>query len=129
MPTLAEPRADLDSDLFYEAAGEGRFLIRRCTLCLEAHWYPRPACPFCSGVTRWEAASGSGTLYSYSAIGDEDAGQILAYVTLAEGPTMLTNIVAANRAELRIGQTMELTWQAAGTRRVPCFKPAGVDLC
>ena len=55
-----------ESDAFYAAAEEGKFMIRRCTACKKAHWYPRAVCPFCFGSTEWEQASGEGTIYSFS---------------------------------------------------------------
>lgn len=122
MATLPEPRVDLESQFFYGAAEEGRFLIRRCTDCGEAHWYPRARCPFCSGPTEWVAASGEGSVYSYSVMQKADApAHVLAYVTLAEGPRMLTNIVGTASADIHIGQAVTLSWEAAGTRKVPCF--------
>ncbi|MBG6120130.1 MULTISPECIES: Zn-ribbon domain-containing OB-fold protein [unclassified Sphingobium] len=122
--TMPEPRADLESDAFYAAAEEGRFLIRRCVACHEAHWHPRALCPFCFGETQWEEASGKGTLYSYTMMGKGDAPQIIAYVTLAEGPTMLTNIVGSAPDRLRIGQAVTLRWEEAGSRKLPCFTVA-----
>src|SRR3546814_11726026 len=53
-----------------------------------------------------------------------DPPYTLAYVTLAEGPTMMTNIVDADPAALAIGQPVRIVWRAAedGTP-VPCFTP------
>jgi uncharacterized OB-fold protein len=48
----------------------------------------------------------------------------LAYVTLAEGPTMMTNLVDCDFNTLRIGQPVRLVWKPSeGGPPVPCFTP------
>ncbi len=122
---LPAPPANPESAEFYAAAREGKYLLRRCTACRRPHWYPRAVCPFCFGTTAWEAASGNGVIYSFSPMRRADPPYTIAYVTLAEGPTMLTNIVDCDPDRLAIGQTVTLAWRAAadGTP-VPCFRPA-----
>ena len=46
----------------------------------------------------------------------------IAYVTLAEGPTMLTNIVDCDLDELRIGQAVAVVFKHERRR------PAGADV-
>lgn len=119
---FSAPASNPESDPFYAAAKEGKFMIRRCTGCGRAHWYPRALCPFCFGATEWEQASGKGTIYSFSPM--RRAGFTIAYVTLAEGPTMMTNLVECDMDKLAIGQAVELAFVPAedGTP-VPCFRP------
>jgi uncharacterized OB-fold protein len=117
------PANNPESEPFYKAAAEGRFLIRRCTTCKKAHWYPRAVCPFCFGPTEWEQASGKGTIYSHSHM--VRAGFTIAYVTLAEGPTMMTNIVDTDPATLKVGQAVKLKFvPTEGGAPVPCFTAA-----
>ncbi|MGD9507292.1 MAG: Zn-ribbon domain-containing OB-fold protein [Geminicoccaceae bacterium] len=119
------PPENTDSAPFYGAAAEGRFLGRRCTACGEFHWYPRPFCPFCAGETEWAEMSGQGTIYSYSVLRRATPPYALAYVTLDEGPTMLTNLVNCDFDRLRIGQRVTLRFMPAeGGRSIPCFEPA-----
>ena len=112
-----------DSAEFLAGAREGRLLIRRCTACRKTHWYPRPVCPFCFGNTEWEAASGEGVIYSFS-LPRKPVPYAMAYVTLAEGPTMLTNIVGCDIDALRIGLGVRVAFTAEG---VPAFTPATPD--
>ena len=122
---LPDPPLTPESEPFFAAAREGRFMIRRCRACGRAHWYPRAACPFCFGETAWEAASGRGTIYSYSVMRRVDPPYAIAYVTLAEGPTMLTNLIDCDFDGLRIGQPVEVAFApSAGGVPVPCFRPA-----
>lgn len=122
---LQPPPQNPESAPFYEAAAEGRFLIRRCTACGKAHWYPRTLCPFCWGETTWEPASGRGTVYSWSVMRRTDPPFSIAYVTLEEGPTMMTSLVDCDLDALRIGMAVQLVWQSTeGGPPMPCFKPA-----
>ena len=53
------------------------------------------------------------------------AGYTLAYVTLAEGPTMMTNIVDTDPDSLSIGQAVKLKFVPTdGGPPVPCFTAA-----
>ena len=123
---IPAPPLTPESEPFYKAAGEGRFLIRRCTACGKPHWYPRAVCPFCCGETAWEEASGKGVIYSYSVMRRLDPPFAIAYVTLAEGPTMMTSLVDCDFDALRIGQAVSLVFKPSeGGPPVPCFTPAG----
>jgi uncharacterized protein len=65
--TIPPPPVNPETKPFWDAAAQGRLLIKRCTTCNEPHWYPRAICPFCgSERTEWMEASGHGTIYSYS---------------------------------------------------------------
>ncbi|AWN52850.1 OB-fold domain-containing protein [Methylobacterium sp. 17Sr1-1] len=121
-----DPPASPEATPFVAAAKEGRFLLRRCTACGKAHWYPRSLCPFCLGETAWEEASGEGTIYSYTVLTREDPPRAIAYVTLAEGPTLLTSLVDCEAGGLAVGQPVRLVFAASknGTP-VPCFRPVG----
>jgi uncharacterized OB-fold protein len=94
---------------YWESLSRGIFLIKRCQSCGQAHFYPRAFCPICfSAETVWEEPSGRGAIYSFSVIRKGDHLSILAYVTLAEGPTIMTNIVDCDPSELTIDQPVKL---------------------
>ena len=58
---IPSPAVTLETQAFWEAAKEGRFLIKRCRGCGEAFWYPRAICPLChSSDTVWEESAGTG---------------------------------------------------------------------
>ena len=120
---LPDPPMTPESQPFYDAARENRFVIRRCTSCGNAHWYPRTLCPFCFGETVWEEASGRGTIYSYSVMRRVEPRYVIAYVTLEEGPTMMTNIVETDADEIAVGQAVTVTFKPSeGGVPIPCFK-------
>ncbi|MEU9225979.1 OB-fold domain-containing protein [Streptomyces massasporeus] len=95
------PEPDAFTRTYWDAAAEGRLLIRRCGDCGRAHHYPREFCPHCwSEDVTWETASGRATLYTWSVVHRNDlppfsdrVPYVAAVVELAEGPRMMTEIV------------------------------------
>ena len=124
--TIPPPPVNPETKPFWDAAAQGRLLIKRCTACNEPHWYPRAICPFCgSERTEWMEASGHGTIYSYSIFRRAPIPYAIAYVTLAEGPTMMTNIVDCDLNAIRIGQAVRVAFKPTdGGPPVPMFAPA-----
>lgn len=114
-----------DTLAYWEAASQGRFLIKRCLDCGQAHWYPRAICPFCfSDRTEWQPGSGRGTIYACTVVRRAPQPFAQAFVTLAEGPTMLTNLVDCDLDALAIGQAVEVVFRPSDGRwLVPIFKP------
>ena len=111
---------------FFDAANKGKLLIRRCLSCHEPHFFPRTICPFCfSDNTVWEEVSGRGTIYSCSVQRRTETPYCIAYVTLEEGPTMLSNIVACDLDRVRIGDKVRVVFhKSVGGQAVPMFAPA-----
>jgi uncharacterized protein len=124
--TYPTPRPNSETQAFWDAAAEGRLLIKKCDSCGELHFYPRAHCPFCfSDKTSWQQASGSGTIYTYSVMRrGAPVPYAIAYVTLSEGPTMMTNIVDCDLNAIKIGQSVKLVFKPTeGGPPVPCFAP------
>jgi uncharacterized OB-fold protein len=123
---LPAPVASPETQAYWDAATQGKLLVRRCTACGEAHHYPRTICPFCfSDKTEWITASGKGTVYSYSVMRRAPVPYVMAYVTLAEGPSMMTNIVDCDVDAVRIGQTVTVVFKPTdGGPPLPMFTPA-----
>ncbi|GAA4233676.1 hypothetical protein GCM10022254_36660 [Actinomadura meridiana] len=96
---------------------EEQLLLSRCESCATVIWYPRPFCPRCGGrdVMRFPA-SGEATVYTYTVVrkarGEyrDRTPYVVAYVELAEGPRVLTNIIDCDPAEVHIGQPVTLTF-------------------
>lgn len=108
---------------FWTAANEGRFLIRMCTACGRAHWYPRVICPLCGNQDlKWEQSNGKGTVFSYSVMRRVQEPYVLAYVLLDEGPMLLTNIVDCPPDDVRIDRRVSVSLRrTAEGRCVPYF--------
>ena len=111
---------------FWQAAAHGRLLLKTCKSCERPHWYPRVVCPFCrSTELEWREASGRGTIYTCSVMRRVEQPYVLAYVRLAEGTTLLTNIVDCDPDSVRIGQEVQVRFRPAPEgRSMPVFAPA-----
>lgn len=123
---LPTPPVYPDNTEFWAAANEGRLLVPKCGSCGKTHWYPRPFCPHCrSDDVSWIEASGKGTIYSVSPTRRVPVPYAIAYVTLDEGTTMLTNIVDTDLDQVKIGDRVQVVFKATeGGQKVPMFKPA-----
>ncbi|MEV1020335.1 Zn-ribbon domain-containing OB-fold protein [Streptomyces sp. NPDC050264] len=138
------PEPDAFSRAYWDAAAEGRLLLRQCSACRRAHHYPREFCPFCwsddPGVVRWRVASGRAELYTWSVVHRNDlppfggrTPYVAAVVDLAEGPRMMTEIVDCAEADLHVGMRLQVAFRqdgeggdAGGGFAVPVFRPAGL---
>lgn len=125
------PEVQQETAAFWEATDRGVFLLQRCADCGLVIWYPRYVCPSChhTNLANFEA-SGRGTIYSLTLttrgiLEYKDCGPyVLAFVELAEGPKMLTNIVEADPAFLAIGQQVEIVFHDTGSgNALPRFRP------
>lgn len=135
------PEIDEFTRPYWDAAAQGRLLLRRCGECGKAHHYPREFCPACwAGEDRvtWETASGRATLYTWSVIHRNDlppfgerVPYVAAVVDLEEGPRMMTEVVGGGGGggelpELRVGMELEVRFrEAAEGVWVAVFAPAG----
>ncbi|KAA0120616.1 Zn-ribbon domain-containing OB-fold protein [Mycolicibacterium sp. P9-22] len=127
LPTEAE------TETFWRAAASGKLMITRCTLCAELVWIPRSFCPLhMTAGTEWVEVSGLGTVYSYTVVHRGEGPYagiqpfVLAYVELAEGPRIMTNLVGVTSGELAIGTTVQVVFDVVSEHKaIPRFRPGG----
>ena len=101
-------------------------MLGSCKSCSKPHWYPRAICPHCfSDQTELSEAKGTGEVYSFSVMKRAKISYAIAYVTLDEGPKMMTNIVDTDLDAITIGQKVKVVFKESenGTP-VPMFTPA-----
>lgn len=124
--TYPDPTTNLETERYWAAAKDGVLLIKFCNACREAHYYPREICPHCgSADTEWREASGKGTIYSYSVMRRAATPYVIAYVTLDEDVTMMSNIVDADFDAIAIGKAVEVTFRKTeGGMALPVFRLA-----
>ena len=131
-PRYDVPEPDAFTRTYWEAAAQGRLLLRHCADCGRAHHYPREFCPHCwSENVTWRPATGRATLYTWSVVHRNDlppfgerVPYVAAVVDLAEGPRMRTEMVRAEPAELRAGMAVEVAFRDGA----PVFRPRGNDV-
>jgi len=127
MRKIPPPAVNAENQPFFEAAARGVLYVKFCNGCGSFHHYPRAICPFCaSDRTEWREARGTGTIYACSVLrrgGPEP--YCIAYVTLDEGVSMLTNIVDCDLDALKIGRKVKVVFKPTdGGPPVPMFTPA-----
>lgn len=124
---IPAPLINPETQPFYDAAARDTLLVGKCGECGEYHYYPRRLCPHCfSDRTEWVAAAGTGTVYTYSTLHrGVPVPYTIAYVTLDEGVTLMTNLVDFGAAHPSIGQRVKAVFrEAEGGVKVPLFAPA-----
>lgn len=126
------PRVDEETRGYWEACRRHELVLQRCGACNTLRYYPRAVCPEClSDEVRWERMSGRGTVYTFTITYQNQAPgfrdelpYVLAYVTLDEGPQMLTNVVGCKPDEVQIGMAVEVTFEDVNEDiAIPRFKP------
>jgi uncharacterized OB-fold protein len=126
-PTVTQANA-----AFWAATAEGRFELQRCNECDTVLWFPRRHCPSCwtKTVSTFDA-SGKGVIYSFTvirkgAMAYKDAGPfVVAYVELAEGPRVMTNIVDCDVETVKVGMPVEVVFHDTGQgNALYRFRPA-----
>jgi uncharacterized protein len=123
---IQAPQPNPETQAFWDAAAAGKLMVGKCDDCGKTHFYPRAICPFCfSDKTGLQQASGEGVVYTYSVMRRAPIPYCIAYVTLAEGPSMMTNIVDCDFDQVRIGQKVRLVFKPSdGGPPIPMFTPA-----
>lgn len=126
------PAPDDETRPYWDAAREGRLLIKRCRDCGAAHHYPRPFCPCCwSQAVEWEDASGAAVLYTWSVVHQNDlppfpdrVPYVAAVVDLAEGPRLMTNVVDCDPDTLTVGMQLRVAYRELDEETtIPVFVP------
>ncbi len=125
---INDPALNPGDEPYFDAASEGRLLVKHCKACSQSHHYPRALCPFCwSDEVEWTNTSGTGTIYTFSVTRrGTHTPYCIAYVTLDDGPTILTNIVDSDLDGVRIGQRVKVVFKKSdGGFSIPMFTPIG----
>ncbi len=135
--TRPVPAADDITRFFWDAAGENRLLLQRCTACQRFQYPPDVVCTFCQCEELAPTeVSGRGTLYSVVVVDRAfhpgfvpHLPYMLALIELDEQPALriLTNVVDATEEELEIGMAMRVTFETRGEVTLPQFTPARSD--
>jgi len=115
------PMVTSTTEAFWKSTSEGRFILQRCNACDLVVWFPRKHCPECwSETLATFDASGEGTVYSYTIIRKvaneykQATPFVVAYVELAEGPRIMTNIVGCDVDSVRVGMPVAIEFHDTG---------------
>ena len=126
------PEPDQVTGPFWQAAKQGRLLIQRCPNCGGNQFYPQSSCRRClSDELEWVAATGKGTVYSYTVIHrapsrtfEPDVPYTVALVDLDEGCRMISNIVDVSPQDVHVGMQVEVVFEEITPEiSLPKFRP------
>jgi hypothetical protein len=126
------PRPMPWSQPFWDAARQGRLVLKTCLDCGHVDHPPYLYCTECgSHHSEWRLASGKAKLvafavntYGVPAAFIEDLPYVLALVELPEGPRMISNIVDCAHDQLRNGMALEVVFHPTGDDTVlPKWRP------
>lgn len=122
LKSLPQPEPNGDSRPYWDAAAQGRLVIRSCKACGTRHFMPRLLCPECwSDQLEWVESPGLGTIYSFSMVHraptpefGANAPYMIAMIDLDEGPRMFANIVGEDANEAAIGDRVHVRFEERG---------------
>ncbi len=125
IPFVGTLETNPETKPFWDGCNAGKLVLPRCKDTGKFIWYPRAISPFTFGPVEWVEVSGKGKIYSLSVMKRGEAPYAMAYVTLDEGTTMMTNIVDCDLDSLEIGQTVSVKFVPTdGGPPMPFFTPA-----
>lgn len=121
----------MNTQPFWDAAGERRLLIQRCEDTKRLQHPPRPISLYTGSKNlSWIEVSGLGTVYSWTVTTSAWPGHehrvpyVCALVLLDEGVRMLCNLVNFGETEIAIGSRVKVTWEDLGGGILyPAFEP------
>jgi len=120
-----------DSTAYWEGARQGRLLLQRCKECNQVQFPPRHQCIKCwSADLVWFESGGRGTVESFTIVRRAPTAElremipyVVAAVSLAEGPRMITNIVGVGALEVSVDEDVQVTFMTDSAGRVlPQFR-------
>ncbi len=113
---------------FLEAARKGKIAFPHCGVCSRFHWYPMPRCPHCrSHQLAWQPIAGQGEIFSFTEVRHafdkrrrDQLPYVVGLVTFVDAPgvRLITNIIDASPADLRIGQKVEPVFPSHGAEPI-----------
>lgn len=130
--TIPIPVPNPDNAGFWEACRRGELRLQRCAACAAWRHHPRPACPRCGSLAyEWAPAAGRGAVHTFTIVHRPTLPAFEArlpynviVVALEEGVLMVSNLVEADAAELRIGLPVEVVFETVSeTIALPKFRP------
>lgn len=122
------PLVNPEAKPWFDATAQGRLLYKHCQGCGRNHHPPRSSCPHCHSVeTGWKESAGLGVVFSASTLRrGVPVPYCIAYVTLDEGVTLMTNLVGFGGSTPAPGTRVQASFvEAEGGAKLPVFHPVG----
>ncbi|AEC21985.1 hypothetical protein PT7_3445 [Pusillimonas sp. T7-7] len=109
--TFLLPKADAQTQPFWDGCQEGRLMCQRCTACGVVQFTPRASCMHChSDLLAWEESSRQGTVMSYTRVHraptaafKQKTPYVIAMLDMDEGFRLMANTSAGIQDSIGIG--------------------------
>jgi len=117
---------------FWDGTAVGELRIRTCKTCGARFRFVSEWCPSCwSTDLGWQVVSGRGKVAAMTVVQmapypsvAERVPYVLALIELAEGPTMMSNVVDCDPGAVAVGMPVQVTFEPRGGLQLPQFRPA-----
>jgi uncharacterized protein len=125
-----------DDGPYWRALEAGVLMVQRCATCGTVRHPPRPRCGQCASPEHtWQAASGLGTVYSFTVVrhpANPELADVVPYVValieLDEGPRLVSNVVGVEPDRVTINQRVQVQFDRVhGGTVLPRFTPVASD--
>jgi len=124
------PAINADGAPFWQAAAEGRLVLKSCKACGKPHYPPRYLCPHCwSEKLEWIKSEVMGTVYSLTVTRRapfeafaQRVPYMVALVDIDERARLMTNIVGDGALQAKIGDRVRVCFEKRGEHAVPQFE-------
>jgi len=126
-----EVAMDAWSEPFWQAGGEGRAVMPRCTSCGTFRWPAGPFCPQCRAQEVEWLPAGQARIYSFTLLPvpgpDKEVPPHWRMPTLVEfddapGVRLVSVMVDAPVGKVAIGDPVTVDWLPAANAQVPVFR-------
>jgi uncharacterized OB-fold protein len=117
---------------FWQAAGQGSFVVQQCRSCGHLQFPAKENCATCLAADlEWVPVSGEGTVYSYVVYHQtwtpgykEDVPYNVSIIELPEGVRLISNVVGVEPDDLHVGLPVVVCFEGLDDdRAVPHFQP------
>jgi uncharacterized protein len=130
VPARMPPMVTPESQFFWMAADQERFVGERCGDCGKFTFPPRPMCPYCHSLRREVAElSGFGKVLSWvvprhpAPFGFQEA-PIVALIDLREGIRFVSNLVNISLENVQLHMPVKVSFvSTGGGHKIPVFAP------
>ena len=126
------PQPTTETAAYWDGCRKHQLLIQRCTQCAHYQFYPRIICHACmSDSVEWMQATGQGRVRSFTvirrAVSEAYAAEVpyvIALIELAEGPTMMSNVVKCDPDSVAVGMPVRVVFEKwTDEITIPKFRP------
>jgi uncharacterized OB-fold protein len=127
------PRSGRETTPHWQASRHGRLLMPYCPVCARFIWPATGACHACGSALEWKECTGAGKVITYSIVRrpvqpewQDAAPYIVAFVELAEGVRLLSNVVDCKPEQISCGMSVHCRFVETTDPNLglPVFAPA-----